>query len=101
MTGTVAQAAEQAFSTDLKVTYGDQHVTLKSDFKRPSPSEIHVNILLYPSQYPDFGISLIWDYKRDKNNVSVYMVYVNSFKVKRILISYLFCGRHWCVEYFK
>ena len=101
VTGSLAQAAEQAFSTDLKVTYGNEHVTLRSDFKRPSPSEIHVNILLYPSQYPDFGISLIWDYKRDKNNVSVYMVYVNSFKVKRILICYLFCGRHWCVEYFK
>ena len=69
--GTIALDAGQAFSTDLKVTYGEQHVTLKSDFKRPSPTEIHVNILLSPSQYPDFGISLIWDYKRDKNNVSV------------------------------
>lgn len=71
VTGKLAEAAGQAFSTDLKVTYGEQHVILKSDFKRPSPSDIHVNILLYPSQYPDFGISLIWDCKRDKNNVSV------------------------------
>ena len=101
VTGTVAQAAGQAFSTDLKVTYGKQHVTLKSDLKRPSPSEIHVNILLYPSQYPDVGISLIWDYKRDKNNVSVNMVYANSVKMKRSLICYLFCGRLWCIEYFK
>jgi hypothetical protein len=69
--GTVTVEAGQAFSTDLKVTYGKEHVTLKSSFKRPSPSEFHVNILLYPSQYPDFGVSLIWDYKRDKNNVSV------------------------------
>lgn len=71
MTGNVAEAAGQAFSTDLKVTYGEEHVVLKSDFKRPSPSDIHVNILVYPSQYPDFAASLIWDYKREKNNVSV------------------------------
>jgi hypothetical protein len=69
--GTVTEAAGQAFGTDLKVTYGEQYVTLKSDFKRPSPSEIHVHILVYPSQYQDFGINLNYDYKRDKNNVSV------------------------------
>jgi hypothetical protein len=74
VTGTVSEATGQAFGTDLKVTYGEQHVTLKSDFKRPSPSDIQVNILLYPSQYQDFGINLIWKYKRDKNDVSVCML---------------------------
>jgi hypothetical protein len=74
VTGSVSEATGQAFNTDLKVIYGEHHVTLKSDFKRPSPSDIHVNILVYPSQYEDFGINLIWDYKRDKNNVSVCML---------------------------
>lgn len=72
MDGTVSAEAGSSFNTDLKVTYGDKYVLLKSDFKRPSPSNLHVNLLLHPSQYPDFGVKLIWDYKRDKNNVSVH-----------------------------
>jgi hypothetical protein len=60
-----------AFSTDLKVTYDQQHVILKSGFKRPSHSSFHANLLLHPSQYPDFGVNLLWDYKRDRNNVSM------------------------------
>jgi hypothetical protein len=67
----VSLDAGREVNTDLKVTYGEQHVILKSFFKRPSPSDIHVNIFLDPSEYRDFGVNLIWDYKRDKNNVSM------------------------------
>lgn len=72
MDGTVSTEAGSSFSTDLKVTYGDKHVLLKSDFKRPAPSNFHANVLLHPSQYPDFGVNFIWDYTRDKNNVSAH-----------------------------
>jgi hypothetical protein len=70
--GTISTGAHGSFSTDLKVTYGDKHVLLKSDYERPGPSSFHANILLHPSQYPDFGVNLIWDYTRDKNNVSAH-----------------------------
>jgi hypothetical protein len=73
--GTVSAEVGISFNTDLKVTYGEKYVLLKSGFKRPSPLNYHVNLLLLPSQYPDFGVSLIWDSKKDKNNVSVHAYY--------------------------
>jgi hypothetical protein len=69
--GTIYAEAGTAFNTDLKVTYDQQHVILKSSFERPSPSSFHASLLLHPSQYPDFGVNLLWDYKRDRNNVSI------------------------------
>lgn len=75
--GTISTETGSSFNTDLKVTYGEKYVLLKSGLKRPSPSNLHANILLHPSQYPDFGVNLIWDYKRDKNNVGwVYMLII-------------------------
>jgi hypothetical protein len=74
--------AGTSFNTDLKVTYDQQHVILKSGFKRPTPSSLHANLLLHPSQYPDFGINLTWDYKRDRNNVSVNAYLITAFIIE-------------------
>ncbi|PSN46736.1 Apolipophorin [Blattella germanica] len=66
--GTVTSEGPTAFSTDLKVYYGENHVVLKSGFKRPSANNFNVHANVQPSQYPDFGVNLIWNHKRDKNN---------------------------------
>jgi hypothetical protein len=80
--GTISAESGNSFSTDIKVTYGEQYVVFKSGFKRPSPSNLHVNLLLHPSQYPDFGVSLVWDYKRDRNNVSIYASLISTLNLR-------------------
>ena len=68
--GSIASEGSNSFNTNLKIHYGKHHVVLKSDFKRSLPQNYYVRLNVQPSQYPDFGINLTWDYKRDKNNVS-------------------------------
>ncbi|KAJ9587838.1 hypothetical protein L9F63_018710 [Diploptera punctata] len=68
--GSVVRESGNKFSTDLTIHYGSHHVVLKSAYNRPARGEVHLNLNVQPSQYRDFGVNLIWDYKHSSNNVS-------------------------------
>ncbi|KAJ9590319.1 hypothetical protein L9F63_027842, partial [Diploptera punctata] len=67
--GSVVRESGNKFSTDLTIHYGSHHVVLKSAYNRPARGEVHLNLNVQPSQYRDFGVNLIWDYKHSSNNI--------------------------------
>lgn len=59
------------FQTDLKVGYGKQNIGVKTKIQRQGDNNLKITAEIAPSQYPDFGFGLKYDYQRDKTHVRI------------------------------
>lgn len=64
-TGTVV-AEPQLGSADLKISYDKEHVTVNGKLQSDGKNELHTELAVASTQYPDFGVSLKYDLLVDK-----------------------------------
>jgi hypothetical protein len=53
-------------ASDLKITYGEHYVTIKGKFDNQKENKIESYLEVIPSQVPDFGASIKWNYEHKK-----------------------------------
>lgn len=67
--GTVSIDADLV-ATDIKATYDKESLTLNSKFQKLEVGKYIAKIEFAPSQYPDLGGSVKWEYEKKPDKVS-------------------------------
>lgn len=68
--GTITIDSNQV-ATDLKATYDKETFTLNSNVQKLEAHKYIAKIEFAPSQYPDFGGSIKWEYEKQPNKVRI------------------------------
>ncbi|XP_066996773.2 apolipophorins [Anabrus simplex] len=79
--GTISRNVN-SFSSDLKVTYGSQHVILKSNLQKVGDHHYKINAGVVPSKEKDLGLGITWEIEYNPNDLRNDLIIIHGGDLK-------------------